>query len=234
MLKLPIRQWPYQTAIKPLTPLQIRFFLPSKYHAVESHLSEILPLFPTTLQISSFPPSIFHAWAWETHPFERFTHLMLCLLFYGYTMRGVFAFYHLMRGRVTFCSVSHVEERHLPRDSCIWSFIFTTPPILYFPALSSLSRREFHTSVWLSAHPIPRSPCCSHSSCLRNYMRGREVYVSDFSPFISCGGEFYLSRFTHLIFWLCHPDLGRFSRIRFFVFYRMRERILLQYQDSCI
>ena len=45
------------------------------------------------------------------------------------------------------------------------------------------------------------------SSCLQYPMRGRvspiKVHASDTLPFISCGGEFHLSRFKHLILRLC-------------------------------
>ena len=84
---------------------------------------------------------------------------------------------------------------------------------LNFPALSILSRRESYASARL-AHPILRSSRCSHPSCPRNPMRGREVYASDPSSFILCGG-LLIPRFTHLI--PCHRPKSTLQTSSFFL-----------------
>lgn len=122
----------------------------------------------------------------------------------------------------------------------IKSYTFSSPALLLepysadlnFPALSILSRRVSHASVWL-VNLILRSSRCSDLSCPQNPIRGRKVYISHLLSFILCGGsliqglrikvliikvhisKFCLSRFTHLI--LCYRPKSILQTISFFL-----------------
>ena len=144
------------------------------------------------IKVHAFHPSILLLWPWISHAGENFTYHSSCIVSFALTTLQISPFMP---------SVSHTGESHLSRD---FTFLAHSISCGVKPLIKKFTHLILHLYLFRPALSI-------------SYGGPIKVHASDPSPFILCGGEFYLSRFTQLVPRLCqYPVRKRESTIKRF------------------